>query len=634
MFVIGTAGHVDHGKSTLVRAISGINPDRLREEQEREMTIDLGFAWVTLPSGREVSIVDVPGHEDFIKNMLAGVGGIDLAMLVVAADEAVMPQTREHLAILDLLQVTRGVIALTKADLVDDPVWLELVREELREAVAGTTLAEAPIVPVSAVTGQGLAELLQTCDALLDATVLREDLGYPRLPIDRAFTISGFGVVVTGTLTGGCLQVGDTVEQVPGGRTARIRGLQSHKTKVECATPGTRLAVNLTGIDLDLLSRGQVLTLPGSLAETRLVDVQLRIPADAPRSVEHGMLVDLFTGAAHVQSRIRLLEVESLEPGDTGWAQLRLREPIAACRYDRFIIRLPSPSMTLGGGVIVEAQPTQRHRRLDKRVAQRLSVLAQGDASMVLLTLLEERGPMAARDLARQSQLGPAMVAPAVRALIQGGRVIALAEPAGGPASTAEHHGPLVAQTTWERLARRATELLSGYHAEYPLRGGMPREELKSRLQVSGEVGSLMLERAQQDGLVRLTGDAVALSQHQVRVSPEQQRAIESALAGFYSSPYAPPAFGEVEAALGTALAQHLLETGRLVRVDDSVAFAPEALAEMTERLRAHLVQHSTVTVAEVRDLFGTSRRLAVAFLEEMDRRRVTKRIGDARVLR
>jgi selenocysteine-specific elongation factor len=634
LFVIGTAGHVDHGKSTLVKAISGINPDRLREEQEREMTIDLGFAWVTLPSGREISIVDVPGHEDLIKNMLAGVGGIDLAMLVVAADEAVMPQTREHLAILDLLQIPRGLIVLTKADLVDDPVWLDLVSEEVREVVAGTALADAPITPVSAVTGQGLDELLHTLDALLAEATPREDLGFPRLPIDRVFTISGFGTIVTGTLTGGHLQVGDTVEIVPGKRTARIRGLQSHQTKIERADPGARVAVNLSGIDVDALSRGQVLALPGALQATRLVDVQLRIVADAPWPVEHGMAVELFTGAASALARVRLLDCDALGPGETAWAQLRLREPVAASRYDRFIIRLPSPSVTLGGGQIVEPQPARRHRRHDRRVIQRLAALAQGDPNAILMALLEERGPMSARDLLRQSQLPAAMAQQALQALLGEGRILSLGEPPEGTARTVEQGGLLLTAESWQLVMERAAELLQRYHGQNRLREGMPREELKSRLGIEGEPGNQILQRARKEGLLRVTGETVALAQHEVRLSAAEQEAIGQVMAGFEAAPYTPPAYQDVETSVGPELAQYLLESGRLVRLSDAVVFAPEALEQMLGRLRAHLEAHSAATVAEVRDLFDTSRKYAVAFLEETDRRRITKRVGDTRVLR
>lgn len=633
MFVIGTAGHVDHGKSTLVRAISGINPDRLREEQEREMTIDLGFAWVTLPSGREVSIVDVPGHEDFIKNMLAGVGGIDLALLVVAADEAVMPQTREHLAILDLLQIPRGVVALTKADLVKDPVWLELVSEEVRETLADTALASAPVVPVSAVTGQGLPELLETLDALLADSAPRQDLGNPRLPIDRAFTISGFGTIVTGTLTGGRLRVGDTVALVPGRRTARIRGLQTHQTKIEQADPGARVAVNLTGIDVDEIERGQVLALPGAMQATRLLDVQLRVVADSPWPIEHGMLAELFTGAASAMARVRLLDADALAPGETGWAQLRLREAVAVSRYDRFILRLPSPSVTLGGGLIVEPQPVRRHRRFDARVGARLDTLAHGTPDAVLLTLLEERGPMAAADLVRQSQLPPASARPALESLLAEGRVLRLTE-APDDADRAQGNALLIAATNWRRVIQSASDLLQRYHAENRLRAGMPREELKSRLGLEGELGNQVLQRAAREGLLRLSGDAVALAQHQVTLTSDQEQAVAALLARFEAAPFTPPAYQEVEQALGPDLAQYLLEAGRLVRLSDSVVFTPEALAEMLARLESYLQTHNAATVAEVRDLFGASRKYVVAFLEETDRRRITKRVGDARVLR
>ena len=303
MRVIGTAGHVDHGKSTLVHALTGIDPDRLKEEKEREMTIDLGFAWLKLPSGREVSIVDVPGHEDFIKNMLAGAGGIDCALLVVAADEGVMPQTREHLAILDLLQVRDGVVALTKSDTIEDPEWLDLVQEEVREELAGTVLQDAKIVPVSAHTGFGLSELLEELDRLLQSPPPRQESGRPRLPIDRVFTIAGFGTVVTGTLIDGRLHNGQEVEILPRGLKARIRGLQTHKVKVELAIPPSRVAVNLTGVSKEQLRRGDVLTTPGWLRPTLLLDARLRLLKDAPRPLVHNATLT-FSQAPHSARRV------------------------------------------------------------------------------------------------------------------------------------------------------------------------------------------------------------------------------------------------------------------------------------------------------------------------------------------
>ncbi|MDP3062682.1 MAG: selenocysteine-specific translation elongation factor, partial [Chloroflexota bacterium] len=333
MFVIGTAGHVDHGKSTLVKALTGIDPDRLPEEKAREMTIDLGFAWLTLPSGREVSVVDVPGHERFVKNMLAGVGGIDLALLVVAADEGVMPQTREHLAILDLLQVKRGVVVLTKADLVDRD-WLELVSADVEEALKGTTLETAPLVAVSALTGQGLDELKALLDRMLRQTERRQDLGRPRLPIDRVFTVAGFGTVVTGTLIDGSLSVGQEVALAPSGKRSRIRGLQSHRKKLERAEPGNRVAVNLSGLTLDEVARGEVLTAPGWLEATALVDASVRVVPVSSRALKHNETLTFHAFASEAFARVRLLEGDELKPGQEGWAQLHLDTPVPLLKGD------------------------------------------------------------------------------------------------------------------------------------------------------------------------------------------------------------------------------------------------------------------------------------------------------------
>jgi len=633
VFVIGTAGHVDHGKSSLVRALTGINPDRLREEQLREMTIDLGFAWVTLPSGRDVSIVDVPGHEDFIKNMLAGVGGIDLALLVVAADEAVMPQTREHLAILDLMRIPRGVVALTKADLIEDPDWLDLVAEEVREAIAHSTLASAPIVPVSVVSGQGLAHLLTTIDRLLDEAKPRPDLGLPRLPIDRVFSIAGFGTVVTGTLTGGHLDIGDTVAIVPGDRAARIRGLQSHKTKVQRATPGMRVAANLTGVTVDDLSRGQVITVPGALAPTTLVDVYLQVIRDAPWPVRHSMPVEFFTGAASAGGRIRLLERDELEAGEEGWAQVQLSDPIAVARRDRFVVRMPSPSVTLGGGEIVDAHPVRRHRRNDAEVVRRLQSLYEGDAAGTLLALLNQGTPLGAAGVVRRSQLEEEAAESALRELLATGEVLALSDrPEGQP--LASWSGLLMSRQDWDNVLERASLLLAQFHSAQPLRAGMSREEFRSRLGLVNEWGNALIERAQAEGRLVLVGDIVALPGHRVELSAEQENKIDKLMDLFHATPYTPPGWGEVEAALGADLSQYLVETGRLVRLGDAVVFEAAVLEDMVARLRQSVGSGGTFTVAQARDIFGTSRKYIVAFLEELDRRRITRRLGDERVLR
>ncbi|HEY7094702.1 MAG TPA: selenocysteine-specific translation elongation factor, partial [Ktedonobacterales bacterium] len=430
MSCIGTAGHVDHGKSALVTALTGMDPDRLAEEKARGMTIDLGFAWLTLPSGRAASIVDVPGHEGFIKNMLAGVGGIDVALLVVAADEGIMPQTEEHLAILDLLRVRSGVVALTKSDLVDTD-WLDLVREEVAERLRSTTLASAPIIPCSAITGAGLPEILAALEAALDAQSARDelrDIGRPRLPIDRVFTITGFGTVVTGTLQHGTLRVGQEIEIQPGGQRGRIRGLQTHKQSVTEGSPGARLAVNIASVERSALARGDVVTLPGQFRPTVAMDVRIELLASAARPLAHNTTLDLYLGAAETPVRVLLLDQEEIQPGETGWAQLRLALPLVAAWGDRFILRAPSPSATLGGGSVIEPW-ARRHKRRDATTLARLERLARGNPEEVALTALlpAERsnarmasfGGREAAEIARATGLGAQDLETALAALIE-----------------------------------------------------------------------------------------------------------------------------------------------------------------------------------------------------------------------
>ena len=346
----------------MITALTGIDPDRLAEEKRRGMTIDLGFAHLRLPSGREVGIVDVPGHARFIRNMLAGTHGLDAVMLVIAADEGVMPQTREHLEIIDLLDVRRGVVVLSKVDLVDAP-WLALVRSEVLETLEGTSLSDAPVVPFSAVSGEGKAHLLTALDALFEATPPRLDLGRPRLPIDRVFTMSGFGTVVTGTLVDGTLTLGDELEVVPSGHKVRVRGLQQHNRKVETASPGSRVAVNLVGVEKDQLSRGDVLARPNTLHATRRIDATVRVLASAPQPLRHGADLLLHTGTAEVSCRVILLEADQIDAGGEGWVQLYLERPIAAVEKDRFILRVPSPPSTIAGGRFIDVAPRKHSRR-------------------------------------------------------------------------------------------------------------------------------------------------------------------------------------------------------------------------------------------------------------------------------
>ncbi len=620
MRVVGTAGHVDHGKSTLVKALTGIDPDRLKEEKEREMTIDLGFAWLTLPSGQTVSIVDVPGHEGFIKNMLAGVGGIDAALLVIAADEGVMPQTREHLAILDLLQVKGGVVALTKKDVVD-PEWIEMVSADVRTELAETILANAKIIPVSSKTRDGIKDLLAELDRLLETVAAKNNLGKPRLPIDRVFSIAGFGTVVTGTLIDGSFAVGQEIEIVPGGKRGRVRGLQTHKSKLERATPGSRVAMNLSGLAVEDLARGQVVALPGTLAATTLLDARVQYLASAPKALEHNAEVDFFTGSAEVPARVRLLDHAELKPGDIGWVQLQLAAPVAVAKNDRFIIRFPSPSITIGGGVIVDPNATTRHRRFKPDVIARLETLARGTPDEIVLQFLAARGahPADAKEIATGTGLSTEVVAQALTA--QAANVVALG-------------AAYITLPNWNALAEKIRAALDEFHRQNPLRAGLSREELKSRLGLAPRVFDRVIERATAENILSASEDLVRRPDFVVKFAPELQKKIDALLAQFDRAPYAPPSAQDAEAAIGADAVNALVTQGKLVRLNDQVLLAPKAFNAMQDWVVATIRAQGEVTAAQVRDQFNTSRKYAVGLLEYLDTIRVTKRVGDARVLR
>ncbi len=632
MYVIGTAGHVDHGKSTLVEALTGINPDRLKEERERQMTIDLGFAWLTLPNGEAVGVVDVPGHQDFIENMLAGVGGIDAALLVVAADEGVMPQTREHLAILDLLQIPTGIIVLTKADLVDAE-WLSLVTADVRAAVSGTVLSAAAMLPVSARTGQGLPELLNQLQAVLTAKTPRRDVGKPRLPVDRVFSLPGFGTVVTGTLLDGQLKVGDEVALLPGGLTARVRGLQTHRTKVETGRPSSRLAINLAGVDVDRVRRGMVVARPGTLMATTLIDALVRLLPQAALSLKHNSSIKFFAGASETAGTVRLLDREVLAPGETGWAQLVLTQPAVVVKGDRFILRRPSPSETMGGGVVVNPQPGRRHRRRSAEVLARLETQLGGTPAERLLEVLDRLGPVPlAEALAEAGQKADDHQA-ALAELAREGALIEIDRPS-----------LVVSRQAWARFEADLRELMGAYHAAHPLRAGMPREELKSRLAQRPEAGrraamtarafNALMAYATAMGIVAAAGSTVRLAEHQVRFTAEEQTRVSALLADFERDPYNTPAFKLCAAQLGSELLTALLEQGRLVQVSEEVVFLSESYAEMVKAVKEILQANGKITVAEVRDLFKTSRKYALGMMEFLDETGVTQRVGDERVLR
>jgi selenocysteine-specific elongation factor len=585
------------------------------------MTIDLGFAYMQLPSGRRVGIVDVPGHQRFLKNMLAGVHGMDAVLLVIAADEGPMPQTREHLAIIDLLRIEHGLVVLTKADLVDD-AWLGLVREDVTGLLAGTSLEHAPIVAVSSSTGAGLDQLREALDAELAKTAQRPDVGRPRLPVDRSFAMSGFGTVVTGTLVGGALHQGAELALLPAGRRVRIRGLQQHNRPVEEARPGSRTAVNLSGLDHSEVRRGDVLALPGTLPASRRLDARLVVlPGVQP--LRHHQQLQMYHETSEVIIELSLLEGDELRAGEAGWVQLFATQPVVALDGDRFILRVPSPAATVAGGVIVDSAP-RRHRRRDPAVLAELAARERADpATSAVLELGKHPWGLVETELASRLGLSPAQMATILAPLIDRGALRRLAS-------------RWLTREQWERSVSRVLSGLDAYHEAQPLRRGMPKEELRSRTGIPAELfGELLTVLAAQQTVVEQGGE-VAAAAHHPALSSEQEAAIGAFVAELEGQPFNPPPLPDLvrKYHLTSALLQYLVVDGRVVRVNDDTAFARSAYDDAVSRLRRHLVEHRTLTVAAARDVLGSSRRYVLPLLEWLDAQKITRRVGDDRILR
>jgi selenocysteine-specific elongation factor len=626
--VAGTAGHIDHGKSSLVLALTGIDPDRLKEEKERGITIDIGFAHLDVAEGLTLGVVDVPGHERFVKNMLAGVGGIDLVMLVIAADEGVMPQTREHLAICQLLRVRRGLVVLTKADLAD-PEWLELVQEDVRSFLRGTFLAGAPVLPVSAKTGEGLPALREALAAIARAVPSRGTDATFRLPIDRVFTIRGFGTVVTGTVAAGELALEERVEVYPRELQAKVRGIQTHGRPVSTAVAGQRAAVNLQGIERAAIERGDVLSLPGLLQPTYMLDATCELLADAPGPLRTRQRVRFHTGTSEVMARVHPMAETAIEPGQTGYVQLRLEAPVVALPRDRYVIRSYSPMVTIGGGELLDVAPPKARR--SPALVARLRSLETGEPAEVLEAHIRRVGGGGARtvELRARTPFGPAALRDALQDLVARGRVFVV-----------DREWYVHAETA-ARLGREAEATLAAFHAREPLKAGMSKEELRTRLgSLEERIFLALLERFAAAGILVVDKDKVRGAGHAVRLTPAQQAASDRLEAEFREAGVAPPALDEAFAKLGLtspsaqAMAQILVDGRRLVRIREGLYFHAEPLQAAVGRVVAFLREHQAITPQEIKDLLGISRKYAIPLLEWLDTQRLTVRVGDKRVLR
>jgi selenocysteine-specific elongation factor len=629
--VLGTAGHIDHGKTSLIKALTNIDTDRLKEEKERGITIDLGFAFLSFDDDVQLGIVDVPGHERFVKNMLAGVGGIDLVMLVIAADEGVMPQTREHLAICELLHVREGLVALTKIDMVE-PDWLELVQEDTAEFLQGTFLEGKPIVPVSSRTGEGLQTLLEILRTMCQELTPRSTTGPVRLPIDRVFTMRGFGAVITGTLFSGSLHLEDRIEILPRKLTARVRGLQVHNQPVQQAIAGQRTAVNVQSVEKAELQRGDVLVTPGRFPSTYMLDVSLTLLPDAPRPLKHRARVRFHIGTSEIMGRVVLLDRDEVQPGEEVFAQLRLEQPAMAAPQDRYVLRSYSPILTIGGGTILDALPA-KHKRHRPQVLTQLTTLRDGTATESLTVHLfnADYAGMKWSDFLLRSPVDEATLRSIVASLQQQGIGV-----------TIDSDPPwLLHHEQYARVRTQALHLVEEFHRLYPLRPAMFTEELRSKIPgMEEKVFASILQDLSASKTVEVSRDKVKLTQHSVTLSSERQAVVDALEHLFKEAQYHPPS---VEEALETqklshtddrVLLQVLVDQQKLVRLRGDLFYHREVLTDIEQHLRTYLTHHEEISAGEFRDLLHISRKYAIPLLEHFDNQRLTIRIGDKRVLR
>ncbi|WP_227763430.1 selenocysteine-specific translation elongation factor [Zhaonella formicivorans] len=629
--IVGTAGHVDHGKTELVKALTGINTDRLKEERERGISIELGFAPLQFSNGQRVGLVDVPGHEKFIKQMLAGVGGMDLVMLVVAADEGVMPQTQEHLDIIDLLQIKKGIIVITKSDLVDAD-WLELVREEVREAVRGTVLEEAPMIAVSALTGHGIPELKSLLQEMVAKTPPKSLAGKVRLPIDRVFSITGFGTVVTGTLWSGKVKLGETLQILPEGLQTRVRSLQVHGQQVEEALAGQRVAINLAGIEVSEIARGSVVVSPGALFPSHRIDAELHLLQHATE-LENRDRVRVHVGTSEVLGRVVLLDREKLQPGETAFVQLQLENVLVSAKGDRFVIRSYSPMHTIGGGVIIEPK-AERHKRFNRQVLDMLATKLQGTPEELILEALNAGEPafLTREALAEKTNLPLPSVDETAEALKAAQKVTEIA---------AEGSCWLAARLRYEDIVEQVRQMLGEYHQRHPLRPGLPKEELRSRKfsQWGAKLFNALLQTWTETGFLRVDGNYIALQSFTPTPDEAEQRLLSQIERHFLDNKFQPAEWSELTGRLklneetAGELLRYLLWKGILYKINEELYFHRVALEEAKDLIASYIKEHGSVQLGEVRDLLNSSRKYVLPLLEYFDQIKFTKRVQDKRIL-
>ncbi len=623
--IIGTAGHVDHGKTALIKRLTGIDTDRLPEEQERELSIDLGFAYFDLPSGVRAGIVDVPGHERFVKNMLAGATGMDLVLLVIAADEGVMPQTREHRDILTLLGIRYGVIVLTKIDL-SDPDWVDMVEDDVRSEMRGASFEAAPIVRVSASTGEGFPKLVETIDEVYAHVPPRDVSGPTRLWIDRVFSVRGFGTVVTGTLSRGRLAEDETVELLPQQSTMRVRAIQVHGEPVQAVSAAQRVALNLSRTESTAMVRGNLIAAPGAMQPTSMLDVRLRFLASARKVLANRTRVRLHIGTAEILARVVLLDCDTLLPGASCLAQLRLETVTAASARDHFVIRSYSPMTTIGGGEIIDPYP-RTHRRYDERIIGHLLLAEEGSPRDVVEQALRDGGstPITAAELARRMQREPTDIEAVLHELRDQGCARHL--------RTTDSY---VHAEHYDELASKLLHALDEYHAHAPLKLSMPKSELQAAVApVPAAILEEVIAHLREAGRIAIHRSGLRLADHEVRLTPQQEAASRRMEEQARRRGFGPPTRSEVldiDRENAPALLALALDRGTLLDVGGFI-FHKDSVERAKKLIRKHITDHGPMTVSQFRDLTESSRKFVVPLLEHLDRIRFTRRQGDVRVL-
>ena len=631
--ILGTAGHIDHGKTTLIKALTGIDTDRLKEEKERGITIELGFAHLRLSNGQELGIVDVPGHEKFVRHMVAGATGIDLVVLVVAADEGVMPQTREHLEICELLKVKHGLVVLTKTDLVEDEDWLELVKEDIRDFLQDTSMASAVIVSVSAVTGEGLSLLVKELERLCELVEARSSSGDFRLAVDRFFTMKGFGTVVTGTAISGKVITGDTLYVYPQQLKTKVRGVQVHNREVNEAVSGQRTAINLQGLEKAVLERGNVLATPDSLISSYMVDVRLQHLENAPRALKNRAKVRFHAGTNEIMGTLIILDADELTPGASGYAQLRLDKPVAVRYGDRFVLRSYSPMRTIGGGQVLHPAPVKRKRMVEATL-QTLAILERGEPAEIVELHLEDAGftGIGERELSMLANVPEKQLRRLLQDLTSRGKSIQFDR---------ERHR-FVHRDVLGKLAQLLMGKLEGFHRREPLRAGMNKEELFARMPggVDAKLFNELTQRlAREDNIIQ-EKDLVRLASHQVALAGKQEKVREKIESIYREAGLQPPFFREVAQSLGVPdgearqILNWMLEQGLLVKVKEDMYFHHANLEALKGRLIEFFDGWEEITTPQFKELTRTTRKYTIPLLEFLDATRFTIRVGDVRRLR